>query len=98
VEAPTLLIRLDLEGVAASAGSACSAGSTEPSHVLAALDIPYWAKLGTVRFSFGKLTTGQDVERLVGMLPEILGSVRDDAPELGTQHCGVAQARTEERF
>jgi cysteine desulfurase len=96
VDAPTLLIRLDLEGVAASAGSACAAGSTEPSHVLAALDLPHWAKTGTVRFSFGKLTSGQDVERIVEMLPEILRAVRESAPDVGTQHCGLD--RLEERF
>jgi len=96
VDAPTLLIRLDLEGVAASAGSACAAGSTEPSHVLAALDLPHWAKTGTVRFSFGKLTSGQDVERIVEMLPEILRAVRESEPDVGTQHCGLD--RLEERF
>jgi cysteine desulfurase len=96
VDAPTLLIRLDLEGVAASAGSACAAGSTEPSHVLAALDLPHWAKTGTIRFSFGKLTSEQDVERIVEMLPAILGAVRGNASDLGTQHCGLD--RMEERF
>jgi len=96
VDAPTLLIRLDLEGVAASAGSACAAGSTEPSHVLAALDVPPWAKIGTIRFSFGKLTSEQDVERIVKMLPAILVAVRGNAPDLGTQHCGLD--RMEEPF
>jgi cysteine desulfurase len=96
VDAPTLLIRLDLEGVAASAGSACAAGSTEPSHVLAALDVPHWAKIGTIRFSFGKLTSEQDVERIVKMLPAILVAVRGNAPDLGTQHCGLD--RMEEPF
>jgi cysteine desulfurase len=68
VDAPTLLVRLDLEGIAVSAGSACAAGATEPSHVLEALGVERAAALGTIRFSFGKLTSEQDVERLAVML------------------------------
>ncbi|MGB8203712.1 MAG: aminotransferase class V-fold PLP-dependent enzyme, partial [Candidatus Baltobacteraceae bacterium] len=70
------VIGLDLEGVAVSAGSACAAGSTQPSHVLAALDVPLWAKTGTVRFSFGKLTREEDVEALVRMLPRVIAALR----------------------
>jgi cysteine desulfurase len=83
VDAPTLLVRLDLEGIAASAGSACAAGSTEPSHVLAALDVPAWARTGTLRFSFGKLTGEQDVERMIRVLPSILESVRGGVANMG---------------
>jgi len=64
-DATTLLVRLDLDGAAVSAGSACAAGSTEPSHVLRALDVSDWVRRGTLRFSFGKLTSGEDVERLI---------------------------------
>jgi cysteine desulfurase len=98
VDAPTFLVRLDLEGVAASAGSACAAGATEPSHVLAALDVPSWVRTGTVRFSFGRLTSEQDVERLVKMLPGILDSVRVGDTYLGTDYCGHASDRVEGRF
>jgi cysteine desulfurase len=73
------VIRLDLEGVAVSAGSACAAGSTQPSHVLAALDVPSWARTGTVRFSFGKLTEEQDVEALIRMLPGAIAALRGEA-------------------
>jgi len=97
-DAPTLLARLDIEGVAASAGSACAAGSVEPSHVLSALDIPSWAKAGTVRFSFGKLTSERDVERLASMLPKLARAVRDDAADMGTEQCGRFADRVEERF
>ena len=89
IDAPTFLVRLDLEGIAASAGSACAAGSTEPSHVLAALDVPAWVRTSTIRFSFGKLTTEQDVEELAQMVPGILGSVRDGAAYLGTKGTAV---------
>jgi cysteine desulfurase len=67
-DAATLLVRLDLEGAAVSAGSACAAGSTEPSHVLRALDVSDWVRRGTLRFSFGKLTSGEDVERLIKLV------------------------------
>jgi cysteine desulfurase len=86
VDAPTLLVRLDLEGVAASAGSACAAGSVEPSHVIAALAAPAWVETGTVRFSFGKLTMRQDVERLASMVPRAVGALRVAGVELGTSH------------
>lgn len=89
VDAPTLLVRLDLEGVAVSAGSACAAGSTEPSHVIAALGKAPWAGVGTIRFSFGKLTSEQDVERLARMLPGTVAAVRVGGIELGTEHCDL---------
>jgi cysteine desulfurase len=98
IDIPTFLVRLDLEGVAASAGSACAAGSAEPSHVMAALDVEPWVRLGTIRFSFGRLTREQDVERLVKMLPGVLGAVRDGDGDLGTGQCGLRGDRVEGRF
>jgi cysteine desulfurase len=97
VEAATFLVRLDLDGVAVSAGSACAAGSVEPSHVIAALGAPRWVELGTIRFSFGKLTSEHDVERLVSMLPEAVSGVRVDTAELGTEQCGPLADRVEGR-
>ena len=78
-EASEAVIRLDLEGVAVSAGSACAAGSLQPSHVLAALDVPSWVRTGTLRFSFGKLTAEEDVEALVRMLPGVIAALRGEA-------------------
>jgi cysteine desulfurase len=78
IDATEAVIRLDLEGVAVSAGSACASGSGQSSHVLAALNIPAWAKLGTVRFSFGKLTVQEDVEALVRMLPDVIAALRGE--------------------
>jgi cysteine desulfurase len=83
VSASDLLVHLDLAGVAVSAGSACSAGSTTPSHVLTALGLPTWAARGTIRFSFGKLTSEQDVEALLRMLPAAVAAVRVGGPDLG---------------
>jgi cysteine desulfurase len=86
VDAAELLIRLDLEGVAVSTGSACAAGSNEPSHVLAAIAAPDWAARGTIRFSFGRLTRWQELDALLAMLPVVVESVRDVAPYVGTTH------------
>jgi cysteine desulfurase len=93
-----LLVRLDLDGVAVSAGSACAAGSTEPSHVIVALGKPAWAAVGTIRFSFGRLTSEQDVERLAKMLPGAVAAVRVGGTDLGTEHCDLAMGRAEGRF
>lgn len=80
LDAQALLVRLDLEGVAVSLGSACAAGSSEPSHVLAALGGPEWIRRATVRFSFGRLTGRQEVNDLLAMLPGAIESVRDAVP------------------
>jgi cysteine desulfurase len=76
VAADTLLIRCDLEGIAASAGSACAAGSLEPSHVIAALGLlpPYAG--GVVRFSLGGSTTESEIEHVLMVLPGLVGQVR----------------------
>jgi cysteine desulfurase len=84
IDAAELLIRLDIEGVAVSTGSACAAGSSEPSHVLAAIGAPEWAARGTIRFSFGRSTSRQEVAALLAMLPWVIESVRGVEPFVGT--------------
>jgi cysteine desulfurase len=79
LEAEPLLIRLDLEGVAASAGSACAAGSLEPSHVIAALGLSERAWRGTVRFSLGRTTTAEEVDWVAALLPPIVEAQREAA-------------------
>jgi cysteine desulfurase len=71
-----LLIRLDLEGIAASAGSACAAGSLEPSHVVAALGLPERFRLGFLRFSLGRQTTAEEIDAVLARLPGVLVGVR----------------------
>jgi cysteine desulfurase len=75
-DSESLLLGLDLEGIAASSGSACTSGSLEPSHVIAALGLPAELAGGTLRFSLGRWTTGEDVERVLEVLPGVLSSVR----------------------
>jgi cysteine desulfurase len=97
LDAATVLVRLDLAGVAVSAGSACAAGATTASHVLRAIGAPLRERSGTLRFSFGKLSSEQDVERLQTMVPEILAQVRVAAPELGMLASGSSARLSEVR-
>jgi cysteine desulfurase len=79
VPSDALLIRLDLEGIAASAGSACAAGSLEPSHVAAALGLDERHRLGVVRFSLGRETTRRETDSVIARLPALVASVRAPA-------------------
>ncbi len=74
--ADALLMRLDLDGIAASAGSACAAGSLEPSHVVAALGLDERHRRGTIRFSLGRTTTAAEIEAVAARLPALLEAVR----------------------
>jgi cysteine desulfurase len=76
VDSMTMLAALDLEGVCASSGSACSAGSLEPSHVMTALGVPAAAANALVRLSLGRESTLAEVEHLERVLPVILERVR----------------------
>ncbi len=75
-DSESLLLALDLRGVAASSGSACTAGSLEPSHVLSAIGLPPEVAAGTLRFSLGRGTTEQDVDDVLALMPEIVAAVR----------------------
>ncbi len=72
VPSDALLIALDLEGVSASAGSACAAGSLEPSHVVEALGIPAPYATGVVRFSLGRETTEAEVDRAAAIVAAVV--------------------------
>jgi cysteine desulfurase len=82
-DSEALLMHLDLAGVAASSGSACSTGSVEPSHVLMAMGVPRDLALGAIRFSFGRQSTPQDVERVAEVMPAVVAKVRKLAGVLG---------------
>jgi cysteine desulfurase len=75
-----LLIGLDLEGVAASAGSACATGSLEPSHVIGALGVPADVARATIRFSLGRSTTASEIEHVATLLPRIVLEQRKAGP------------------
>ena len=76
VEAESLLIALDLAGVAVSTGSACSSGTLEPSHVLRAMGLSSHRAQNSIRFSLGLGNTGEDVDRVIGILPDIVEKLR----------------------
>jgi len=76
VDSITMLAALDLEGVCASSGSACSAGSLEPSHVMLALGVERNAAQSLVRFSLGRESTADEVAAVERILPEVLARVR----------------------
>lgn len=76
VEAESLLIGLDLAGIAVSSGSACSSGTLEPSHVLKAMGYPHARTLGSIRFSLGTSNTEADIDRVLEVLPGIVEKLR----------------------
>jgi len=76
VEAESLLIALDLEGVAVSTGSACSSGTLEPSHVLRAMGFPPHRTQNSLRFSLGVFSTDAEVDRVIEILPRLVEKLR----------------------
>ena len=80
VEGEGLQISLDLKGVAVSTGSACASGSTEPSHVLTAIGLPRDSGYGSLRFSFGKYNTREDVDYTLEILQAVVEKLRRLSP------------------
>jgi cysteine desulfurase len=76
IEAESLLIGLDLEGIAVSSGSACSSGTLEPSHVLKAMGLPHLRTLSSIRFSLGTGNTDADVDHVIKVLPPLVNKLR----------------------
>ncbi len=81
VEGESLILRLDMEGICVSTGSACTSGSMEPSHVLAALGLRPQLAQGTVRFSLGKDNTENEIDEVVEKVPEIVEQMRGMSAE-----------------
>ncbi len=82
-DSEALLMHLDLAGIAASSGSACSTGSVEPSHVLMAMGVPRDLALGAIRFSLGRESTAEDLDRVAEVMPAVAAKVRQLANVLG---------------
>ena len=76
VEAESLLIALDLEGVSVSTGSACSSGTLEPSHVLRAMGLPTHRTQNSIRFSLGAGNTVEQIDRVIELLPRTVAKLR----------------------
>ncbi len=80
IEGESVLLSLDMEGIAASSGSACSSGSLEPSHVLSAIGLEHSEAHGSVRFSLGRGNTEADVETVLEKAPPIVERLRNMSP------------------
>jgi cysteine desulfurase len=80
VEGEGMLYQLSDCGICASSGSACTSGSLEPSHVLRAMKVPFTAVHGSVRFSFSRYNTDEDVDRIIEVFPEIVANLRRLSP------------------
>ena len=80
VEGESLLLALDLEGIAASSGSACTSGSLDPSHVLLAMGLTHEIAHGSLRLSLGDFNTDADVDRVLDVLPKIVSRLRAMSP------------------
>jgi cysteine desulfurase len=76
IEAESLLIALDLEGIAVSTGSACSSGTLEPSHVLRAMGFPAHRTQNSIRISLGQGNTAEEVDRFLATLPGVVQKLR----------------------
>ena len=80
VEAEALVIALDLKGLAVSGGSACQSGATEPSHVLTAMGLSEARARASVRFSLSRMTTEEEVERAIELVPAAVARLRELSP------------------
>ena len=83
VEGEAVLLQLDLQGIAASSGSACTTASLEPSHVLVAMDVPESYLRGSLRLTLGAGNTTADVETLLDVLPPAVARIRALQPAAG---------------
>ena len=80
IEGESILLMLDLNGIAASSGSACTSGSLDPSHVLLAMGLPHEVAHGSLRLTLGDDTTEEDVDYVLEVLPRIVERLRNMSP------------------
>jgi cysteine desulfurase len=95
IEGEAILMLLNKQGIAASSGSACTSGSLEPSHVMRAMDIPYTAAHGSIRFSLSRYNTMEEIERVIAAVPPIVAQLRKLSPYWGE---GGPVAEPEKQF
>ena len=80
IEGESLLLNLDMRGIAGSSGSACTSGSLDPSHVLLAIGLSHEIAHGSLRLSLGDVNTEEDVDYVIELLPQIVQRLRDMSP------------------
>ena len=98
IEGESLLLNLDIKGIAASSGSACTSGSLEPSHVLGAMCVEVTLAHSSTRFSLGANNTQEEIDYVIEILPPIVQRLREMSPlyncrerETCTTGCGSLQ-------
>lgn len=80
VEGESLLLLLDMNGIAGSSGSACTSGSLDPSHVLLAIGVPHERAHGSIRFTLGSQNTEEEIDKVIEVMPGIVQRMRDMSP------------------
>ena len=95
IEGEAILMALDLQGVAASSGSACTSGSLEPSHVLTAMGVPLELARGSLRLTVGKDNTREEIDYLLEILPAIVSRLRSLSPTWPEREAAATRAATE---
>jgi len=80
IEGEAILLKLNEAGICVSSGSACSSGSHEPSPVLKAMDVPAASIHGSIRFSFSRYNTEEEVDKVIEVMPAIIRNLRDISP------------------
>jgi cysteine desulfurase len=80
IEGESILLMLDMKGICASSGSACTSGSLDPSHVLLAIGLPHEIAHGSLRLTFGEENTDSDLDYLLETLPPIIEKLRAMSP------------------
>jgi len=80
VEGEGMLYQLSAAGICASSGSACTSGSLEPAHVLRAMNVPFTAVHGSIRFSFSRFNTEEDIDKILEVFPGIVANLRRLSP------------------
>ena len=80
IEGESLLLSLDLKGISASSGSACTSGSLDPSHVLLSIGLPHEIAHGSIRMTFSTENTEDDIDYILSVLPPIVDRLRSMSP------------------
>lgn len=80
IEGESILLMLDINGIAASSGSACTSGSLDPSHVLLAMGLPHEIAHGSLRLTLSEFTTDEEIDYVLDLLPQIVQRLRDMSP------------------
>ena len=80
IEGESLLLMLDLEGICASSGSACTSGSLDPSHVLLAIGLDHATAHGSLRLTINEFTTEEDIDYIIEKVPQVVSKLRAMSP------------------